>query len=469
MPAPRFGWLLAIVLLFGAVVGVWDSLWQPLDFDGSYNLQTAQNVATGQGFAGNDLNSYTDVKPFDPVLTTGPSTMLPIAASFALFGEGVWQFRWVMLAFYLAAAALIGLIVFKETRSRWSILAPLGFLLLGHITYKGFEYLDIRLDPIGEIPAAVFSLGAFYFWRQRKPWGMGISIALAVLSKLICVFWLPAIVVAIVIEVIAKKVDWHFWIKVIAGIAVPIVVWEGYKFFSLGGWQAYMHNWQELIYFFKIAGSGLGEHSVPASFVDKTKALWHIMQIPTSIKLLLILLVVFGVLYLARQYKAFLKTYYVPLLFAGFYLAWWFLLSDRDYVRHILPAIIICWTLVCILLIAHFKKVLVGLLVVLIMAHFAQILHTTYPVTLADQQKVAAVVAQQESGILVHDAWWQNPELQFLAHRRSVDYGKISDESNQVLVISPIMQHLAPDAYGQNLARCKTTLVEIKGYVVCRK
>ncbi len=473
-PVPRFRqfcFMLGVLLLFGLGLGVMDAARQPLDFDGSYNLQVAQNFAERGEFASNNLSSYTAVTLFEPVITTGPTTMLPIASSFWLFGEGVWQFRAVMLTFYLAAAAAIGLLVFRQTGSRWSIVAPLGFLLLGHVFYQGYDYLNLRVDAVGEIPAVLFSLGACYFWLQRRGFLTGLNIGLAILSKVICAMWLPAIMVVIIAELVRKKQRFGFWTRVMAGIALPVLAWEAYRLVALGGWQGYVTNWQNFITVFKTFGSGLTEGTEAATLLDKARAFVQIMPGNIALKVLLFLIILAGVLLAVNQARQFIREYYFPLTFVALSLVWWIFMSDKDFVRHILPALIVGWALICILLIKYLYRgrifLLSALTLFIVVAHLLQFKDVQYPVTLQDQQAFAARVATQGEGVLVHEGWWQNPEIQFLTSHRSVEHAARSNQAKRLLVVSPLMRHLSPNVYRKQVDRCKEVFTSTKGYVAC--
>ena len=64
------------------VVGAVYTLTSYVGFDEAFNLQIPANLARRGEYA----TTYQGGQPFDPVITTGPTVLLPIALSFEFLG-----------------------------------------------------------------------------------------------------------------------------------------------------------------------------------------------------------------------------------------------------------------------------------------------------------------------------------------------------------------------------------------------
>jgi hypothetical protein len=315
--------LLALALLFGLFLGFRDAINQSLDYDGSINLQVPPNVGVNGSYASDNPSALHAVTKIDPVVTTGPTLLLPIAVSFKIFSTGVIQFRLVMLFMYLLTAFLLAYVIYKETGSTWAVLAPLLFLLIGQIIYKDSNYLDFRTDPVGEIPAALCSMVVCYFWAKGSPFKTGFFIGLAIIAKFTCLLFIPALFIALEAQFIYKKFTLISVLQFAVGLTVPIATWEMYKFVSLSGLHQYLRNWKEFIDYFKIAGSDLDQGS-PFSISDKARTFSHIITEPSALKLVLAIMLVLGVVVCVKNIRVPMITehYSLPLAFFVIFLLW---------------------------------------------------------------------------------------------------------------------------------------------------
>ena len=126
----------------------------PLSYDEGYVLQAPHNLLT-RGFYGTWAKSWN--LPFDTYTSTGPTVLLPVAASFAIFGEGVVQARMVVVI-YGALAAAAGYALFRLTLSRG--LAFLAALLLSLSLYP------YQRSVLGEVPGLFWLLLGCWLWLR---------------------------------------------------------------------------------------------------------------------------------------------------------------------------------------------------------------------------------------------------------------------------------------------------------------
>jgi 4-amino-4-deoxy-L-arabinose transferase-like glycosyltransferase len=90
-----------VVLLVG-VLASWNlAVAPPTWYDEGVNLQGARNLANSGQYG---LVYDDGLRPFDLQLTTGPTVLAPVAATFRVFGVGLEQGRLVMVAYTLLAA-----------------------------------------------------------------------------------------------------------------------------------------------------------------------------------------------------------------------------------------------------------------------------------------------------------------------------------------------------------------------------
>ena len=120
-----------------------------------------------------------------PVLGVGPTVLLPIAASFKLFGVGIVQARGVMVAFLL----LFLLTTWRFARELASErVADLTILLL--VGAPAVNVLILGRQVLGEVPALWFVVLGLLSWhravRRHATWGYvasGLAFGLAIVTK----------------------------------------------------------------------------------------------------------------------------------------------------------------------------------------------------------------------------------------------------------------------------------------------
>jgi len=149
-------------------------------YDEGYSIQVSQLVAR-EGFYGT-YNATEGYRPFDPTISSGPMTILPVAATFKLFGRGYTQARIVVVIY-----ALLGLLVaYALARNLFGsaigLVAVLLMLFPGVFTFETVGYIQLSRQMLGEVPSfALILLGLwiwFYSWEHS-------NIALLICSGLI--------------------------------------------------------------------------------------------------------------------------------------------------------------------------------------------------------------------------------------------------------------------------------------------
>lgn len=239
------------------------------EYDEAYNATVAKNLSAGDGYS----TSYDTRVQFNPEITTGPSLIFPAAILISFFGAKYWipVFTTLLLSYLL----IITILLFtyrhfeenpKIAHSSWKFQLLFSTIIL---CFWMPEIKSIRF--LGEFPAALLViLGTIIIFLPKAKvntvfWG-GIVLGIGILTKMI--------VVGLIIPIILA---WSFfWIydnnshnkkptlfinqllALIAGMIIPILLFEFYKFFSLG-FDQYIILKNIESEFFKGHGSGISQ------------------------------------------------------------------------------------------------------------------------------------------------------------------------------------------------------------------
>ncbi len=147
---------LAVVLLCASVnLTRWPVAW----FDEGIHLHVPKALVRLGVYA--DYSSE-GLRHFGPTLAVGPTVMLPIAASFALFGVGLLQARVVMAAFLVACVAAFYLLGRRLGGPVVGLVAA-GLLLVS----PGPATVEYGRQALGEVPGGCFlALGLLVWFRS---------------------------------------------------------------------------------------------------------------------------------------------------------------------------------------------------------------------------------------------------------------------------------------------------------------
>jgi hypothetical protein len=182
-------------------------------FDEGYKLNAAYTLATEHVYG---TQSVEGLHPFDPLISTGPADIVPIALSFALFGAGVLQARLVIVLY--AILALVSLYFIAEYLYGPVRALIFSLVVLAAPSIQGINFAMLGRQVLGEIPALAFILlglwMAFISWETRKVRFSvisGFAMGLGLLSKNQVAFaLLPAI--SLLIAVAAVRYRQLFWL-----------------------------------------------------------------------------------------------------------------------------------------------------------------------------------------------------------------------------------------------------------------
>jgi hypothetical protein len=167
---------------------------------------------------------------YGPTIGVGPTVMLPIAAVFKLFGTGLFQARFVM-ALYLLAAVYVFYRLVEHLAGKW--VAWVAIVLM--LSSRSVLFLEYGRQLLGEVPGLFFLLLAMYLWFSK--WNennlkrlslIGLFFGLAMITKYqYLLFLAPALILSWFLDIFYYKTASH------RNFLVPGIIAAG----SFGIWQ----------------------------------------------------------------------------------------------------------------------------------------------------------------------------------------------------------------------------------------
>lgn len=188
--------ILALLLLLPRL-DVYPDVW----WDEGYSTHAARVLAeTGV------YGAYTTVeglRPFEPMVNTGPGLIVPTALVFQLFGNGVVQARLVVVLFTLASVLMIYALAARLFGSASALLITLVVIAAPLPGNVGLMYLGRQ--SLGEGPALTLAMLGFLLWfdawrRDRMLLGAlaGAAFGLGVITKVqFAIYLVPTVLIII--------------------------------------------------------------------------------------------------------------------------------------------------------------------------------------------------------------------------------------------------------------------------------
>ena len=239
-----------------------------LEFDESINLTVVRNLALGNGYATNQVDGYGEVfTQFDPIVSTGPTVLVPSALLWAITDGNIMVVRLIPLALFLLYVISLFMIFWRM----WGIPAALCAISVPLLfNLGGTDLFNHGLSVgrfIGEFAAVAFTVLAIRLFMLKRDIIASFVLGLAVLTKL---NWLLIAVCVLLIWQVARRVSrQRFEIKRTLGASLaliaPLALFELYKLAALG-LNKYTTNTQDYIQWLSVQGGGvISEHLLDAS------------------------------------------------------------------------------------------------------------------------------------------------------------------------------------------------------------
>ena len=126
-------WTFIVILIVFSVIYTFQG---HIAFDEGFNLQVPVSFAT----TGKYSTNYQYARQFDPLITTGPTLLLPIAGMFKVFGVGLIQARVIVFIYFVLFVWAMGFIIRRMSNSWGVILAIILLSLLPHVFFFSLKH-----------------------------------------------------------------------------------------------------------------------------------------------------------------------------------------------------------------------------------------------------------------------------------------------------------------------------------------
>ena len=344
--------LIAILLCFATVIN------HTIQYDDAYNATVAKNLSMGMGYS----SSYGSLIKFNPEITSGPTLILPAALLMTVFGNLYWipSFTVFLLTFILFTITLHAIVSYIKKYSKAQQSAFLFFLVISFFTFILAPDL-LQIEFLGEIPAAMFFCAGSSILFLRSCTlknvifgaillGMAVSTKFIMLAPVIPLFFCWSIFLFIKKEIPYERLLFFIGTGCFA-LLLPILIFELYKFISLGPISFVDLKFREIA-FFKNAGSGINAFNPSQDFQTYIigNFIKNLNELNSGlgskiVNLWSLLTVIFIFNYLRRVIKKESLNnldYLAISIFLSLipFFLWWLFLSPTGWIRHISPALI---------------------------------------------------------------------------------------------------------------------------------
>jgi hypothetical protein len=437
-----FAFALAVLLVVGTYVALISShLRLPLEYDEAFNITVVENFAERFFYGTNGaINPSAGPQLFDPLITTGPTLLLPAALVWRLSNGAIWATR-------LAPVAVFGLYLFgcwaaaKGLLSRWYRLAMVaGPLTL--VVPTGFEHAAfVPTRMVGETTAATMILWGLLLASRGRMWWGGLLVGLAVQTKFVAAIPAAVVVIAVLIIVHANRgADrWRQSLRWMLGAMVPTLLFEASRLLALG-WDRYVDNTDQIFNYSRSVAQ-LGDKDSSDAMTKLTSLgnmfYTHSFLVVTGAFVVMLALAAFAVAnpdrstpdQHVRERAWSMATFVsVSVLAGGSSLLFWILAVQERSGRHALLGILLLFpglALFLAYLVSAIKprrlvRIPLSLALAATMAFVVIDSATKSAESLAresvfdEQVRVARIIEESGTPSIDVDGWWQRPEFQIL-------------------------------------------------------
>jgi len=226
----------AFVILAAYLALIKSQLTYGLEYDESYLLRVAANIADGRGFIDDGVSFWTSGTPFDPNISTGPALLVPGAMAWKISGGSLALTRLVPICFFVLFMAATAFMYYRW-RGRWVTAAAVAGPLL--LPVLAPDLANQSLMPgrfVGEIAAVALLMTAAVLLSVGREFPAGVFAGFAILAKLN--FALPVLVLLLV-WLVTRWAAHRSGLRNIArqyllGAIIPLSLFEFYKLLVLG-------------------------------------------------------------------------------------------------------------------------------------------------------------------------------------------------------------------------------------------
>jgi hypothetical protein len=447
-------------------------------FDGAMNLNTARSFIEGHGYG----FIYDVFFPF-PAQTDGPF-VLPSALLMLIGGVTPLTTQGVNLAYFIGATIL--LVILLKCIVRTLTLALAGTLIV--LQTPGL--FSLGMNGLGEVPMLFWFLLALTIlsdtldadipsrWRLAAG---GMALALCYLTKVVALILVGPAALLFAIAFVTRHRDRAgrlLWFG--AGLALPVIGWELFRFVELGGPRAYATWWRLQLWQVR-QQSGASETTslhvrLWAKGLEHLRILADLVAVPEPLVLCFLFvpwLASLGLLLRRWRQRQFGTAFCIAACGAGavLYFVWWLLITPTGmaWLRRILDGLLLQQVLLAIVLAVLARALWRGALSGRFGILFATVLAAallwpetylmeraaafTRPLVASDIDREQLALAEKlrelpADATLFGIGWWQAPVLALFSDRQVMNYerwdpAKIAALPHKYLVLDYVAKALA--------------------------
>jgi hypothetical protein len=463
-----------LLVAFGVA---WGALDHRIGYDEAYNLQVATNIGRGWGYS-TDFSVWGlagTPYPFDPMISTGPLLLLPVAGVTALGGPSLLAIRIVPFAIYLILILVVMLVARRAGCGTKT--ASLVGLAACSVSWRADlpEGMVGPADVLGEGLALLLLLVSIIALDDRRWWWSALFAGLAVMTKVLVLLTFPALLIAWMAA--GDRLKWS-WAKLVGWSAIaaaPTGLWWICQWLILGRAEA---GERALAYIrIVVGGSGLpvlvGELEPRAPLLTLIDV-WAWKPLPG---ILLLSSICAGVILLrARRRLAFLE---IALIGAGLtVVVWWFTLASGGYSRHLILGSFLLTIGASVLTARGFRTkwraskgaaamTVAGIAAITLAASswtaVAKSREDPGGPSLVEQRAVAEAVERSGANSILGRKWWMAAEIGWLSR---IPMRPLHAESHGTAVLLR-WDRFDPDPRKQSLLERCDVLFRSRHYLVC--
>lgn len=305
--------------------------------EGSY-LEVSRNIAEGRHYAVQSADGTLD---YAPVISVGPTVLLPVAASIWLQGNTVEAGRAIALLFLILASFIY---IKSVSKAFGHVTAAISFAVL--VSMPAIRWITSGRQVAGEVPAVLFLLlGGTLAFRSRNLKGAaaaGFVLGMAIVTKPQYLSLLPlTLLIVCFIDLVGQRARPMRWYGTLfAGMAAPVIVWIA-TLIAIIGTSDIVHQAEILRSTNNttlLVNRDLGHYMTSAR---------HVLGLPAFF--LVLPATLYGIL-LARNSSGDRRLIVVSIIvFQSVWLTWFVLLSN-GWVRYAFPGLVVSTILMGLLL-----------------------------------------------------------------------------------------------------------------------
>ncbi|MCA0457204.1 MAG: glycosyltransferase family 39 protein [Chloroflexi bacterium] len=208
-------------------------------YDEGYTIQVSQSILQAGVYG--TYNATEGYRVFDPTISSGPMTILPITLAFKLFGISIFAARLITVLYGFLGLFMAYQIAQDLFGRNAALIAILAMLFPGISTFEPVGYLQLSRQVLGEVPSfALIFMGLWLWFRswERGQWSMvicaGLLMGVGVVSKPQVVFSFgPAIgIIALIRTFFSRRELLRYAPRYILPPALVVAVFGGWTLFQ---------------------------------------------------------------------------------------------------------------------------------------------------------------------------------------------------------------------------------------------